>query len=209
MEDQSLFRTLSHPARAKIIKLLYENVSLTYDEMLLSLRIGPWQLDSHLKILEGLIEAKNGAYSLTEKGVVAYRVMREVREFDLDREVVVKASLFKRAVATGLDFFFFFSIPALFVNRIEHVLIPIVPVLVIWTLMEARLGKTPGKYVVGTRAIKKKGMKLGLKESLIRNLGKFFLPLDLLLGLFYRKRGYIRFADYRARSVVIDEEVEE
>lgn len=66
------------------------------------------------------------------------------------------------------------------------------------TVLEAYKGQTPGKYLLGIRAVKVGGGKVGLLESAIRNAGKaFLLPLDLIVGIiFYHKRGFIRFFDF-------------
>jgi hypothetical protein len=180
---------------------------MSYDEMLRILKIGPWQLDARIKELQGLVKlSADGFYSLTEKGRIAYQIMKDVRKFNPDEEVAIKASFIRRTLATFFDFIFFFTIPAIFINSAEAALVTVAAVLVIWTFMEAQVGRTPGKFVFGTRVIEESGVKLGLKGSLIRNLGKFFIPLDVLLGLiFHRNEGYLRYTDYKARSTVLYE----
>lgn len=77
-------------------------------------------------------------------------------------------------------------------------------VLIYFTLLEAYKGQTPGKYLLGIRVVKVGGLKMGLLESGIRNMGKvFLLPFDLLVGIiFYRKHGYLRFFDYYTKVSV-------
>jgi uncharacterized RDD family membrane protein YckC len=76
-------------------------------------------------------------------------------------------------------------------------------ILIFITLLEAYRGQTLGKYIIGIRVIKVGGRKIGLLESGIRNAGKvFLLPLDLIVGLFYLKRGYIRFFDFFTNTTV-------
>lgn len=71
------------------------------------------------------------------------------------------------------------------------------------SMLEAYKGQTLGKYVLGIRVVTINGNKIGLLESGIRNAGKIFLlPLDLIMGLFYLKKGYIRFFDYYTNSKI-------
>lgn len=77
-------------------------------------------------------------------------------------------------------------------------------VFIAFTLMDSYKGQTPGKYLLGIRVVSTSNRRLDLIEAAIRNIGKvFLLPLDLLMGLiFYRKPGYIRFADFYTQSKV-------
>lgn len=76
-------------------------------------------------------------------------------------------------------------------------------VLIFITLLEGYRGQTLGKYIVGIRVVKVGGRKIGLLESGIRNAGKvFLLPLDMIIGLFYLKKGYLRFFDYFTNTTV-------
>lgn len=76
-------------------------------------------------------------------------------------------------------------------------------ILIFVTFLEAYRGQSLGKYIIGIRVVKVGGRKIGLIESGIRNAGKIFLlPLDLIVGLFYIKRGYLRFFDYFTDTTV-------
>ncbi len=90
---------------------------------------------------------------------------------------------------------------ARFIAVYAHILFAVV---IYFTLLEAYKGQTPGKYMFGIRVVKVGGLKMGLLESGIRNMGKvFLLPFDLLVGIiFYRKRGYLRFFDYYTEVTV-------
>ncbi|MEM4310867.1 MAG: RDD family protein [Nitrososphaerales archaeon] len=71
------------------------------------------------------------------------------------------------------------------------------------TLIEAYKGQTPGKYIMKIRVIKISGEKIGILESGIRNAGKIFLlPLDLIIGIFYYRKGFIRFFDYYIEAMI-------
>jgi uncharacterized RDD family membrane protein YckC len=93
------------------------------------------------------------------------------------------------------------QLSARFIAVYAHILFAVV---IYFTLLEAYKGQTPGKYLLGIRVVKVGGLKMGLLESGIRNMGKvFLLPLDLLVGIiFYRKRGYLRFFDYYTEVTV-------
>jgi hypothetical protein len=167
---------------------------------LLSLKTGPWILDRHLKDLEGLIQKSGGEYRLTERGRLAYRLLAEVKR--PEGELVKKASFWKRALSTFLDFVFFFGIPLIFFPFIAFLLY-LGLVLVCWSVMESYNGQTLGKKILGIRVIKENGKKLSFKDAVIRNIGKALLPLDLLIGFLYKE---IRFLDKKTCSKVIDEE---
>ncbi|MFQ5800185.1 MAG: response regulator [Candidatus Hydrothermarchaeales archaeon] len=75
---------------------------------------------------------------------------------------------------------------------------------VLFSVLEGYKGETLGKFLLGLRVVKRDGSKLTFADAAVRNLGKvFLLPIDLLLGLKYRKYGYVRFFDYYTRSTVV------
>jgi CheY-like chemotaxis protein len=75
---------------------------------------------------------------------------------------------------------------------------------ILFSALEAYKGETLGKFMLGLRVVKRDGSKITFTEAAVRNAGKvFLLPVDLLLGLKYRKHGYIRFFDYYTRSTVV------
>ena len=74
----------------------------------------------------------------------------------------------------------------------------------LFSVLEGYKGETLGKFLLGLRVVKKDGSKLSFADAAVRNVGKvFLLPIDLLLGLKYRKYGYVRFFDYYTRSTVV------
>jgi ActR/RegA family two-component response regulator len=75
---------------------------------------------------------------------------------------------------------------------------------ILFSALEGYRGETLGKYLLGLRVVKRDGSKLTFAETAVRNVGKvFLLPVDLILGLKYRKFGYIRFFDYYTKSAVV------
>jgi CheY-like chemotaxis protein len=75
---------------------------------------------------------------------------------------------------------------------------------ILFSALEGYKGETLGKYLLGLRVVKRDGSKITFTEAAVRNVGKvFLLPIDLLLGLKYRRHGYIRFFDYYTRSTVV------
>ncbi len=74
----------------------------------------------------------------------------------------------------------------------------------LFTVLEGYKGETLGKFLLGLRVVKRDGSKISFADAAVRNLGKvFLLPLDLLLGMRYRKFGYFRFFDYYTKSTVV------
>lgn len=238
LKEVDLFKVLSHPMRARIVELLNEKVELSYTELLNTLGSDTGQLNFHLKTIGDLCETTpEGTYILTKKGRVAHTILREVRQLGGSVEEArpeAHAPLTKRAVANVVDFVLLVGLPSLIVFGIatltpemvgpfifDKTIHPIMIVeyfhavlslaLVALTLMETHNGQTLGKYIVGIRVVKRSGRRLNLVETTIRNVAKiFFIPLDLLVGmLFYREKGYLRFADYYvdAKVVEVKEEV--
>jgi uncharacterized RDD family membrane protein YckC len=225
-KESDLFKILSHPTRAKIIELLYEKVEQSYTELLHTLGIDTGQLNFHLKSMADLTETtEEGTYILSEKGKLAYRVLKDVEKIEGKREEPVvaeaRASLLKRLLANVIDMLLLIGVPFTLifilslwlpfryldpVSIVEflHALFSLA--LVALTLLEVHNGQTIGKYLLGLRVISVNGRKLRIIEATLRNIAKiFFLPLDLLVGwLCYRKEGYIRFSDYLIKAKVVD-----
>jgi uncharacterized RDD family membrane protein YckC len=226
---KGLFKVLSHQIRVRTIRALYENIELSYSEILSILKIDAGQLNFHLKNMQGLYsKIESGNYVLTEKGKFAYHMIEEVAKFEGDEEaraIEFPATILKRALATIIDTSLFVGAPLMVVSSIS-LLFPFHPEtgtlpllltvflmllmflsLIVHVAMEASTGQTIGKYAMNIRAVKESGRKLDLAESTIRNVGKIYvLPFDLLIGLlfYYRKTGYVRFTCYFTKSKVID-----
>lgn len=226
---KGLFKVLSHPIRVRTIRTLYENIELSYSDVLNILNIDAGQLNFHLKNMQELYsKLGNGNYVLTEKGKFAYHMVEEVASFEGDEEAMAiefPATIIKRGVATVIDTFLFVGAPLMVVTSIS-LLFPFHPEtgtlpllltvflmllmflsLIVHVAMESATGQTIGKYAMKIRAVKESGRKLDLAESTIRNVGKIYLlPFDLLIGLlfYYRQKGYIRFTCYITKSKVID-----
>lgn len=76
-------------------------------------------------------------------------------------------------------------------------------IFILITALESYRGQTLGKYVLGIRVVTIQGHKIEMQQSIIRNAGKvFLLPLDLILGIFYWKKGFIRFFDFYTNSMI-------
>ncbi len=93
-------------------------------------------------------------------------------------------------------------------NVITNSLLLYSPVLlftwILFSVLEGYKGETLGKYLLGLRVVKRDGSKLTFIDAAVRNLGKvFLLPIDLILGLKFKKFGYTRFFDYYTRSTVV------
>ncbi len=222
----NLFKVLSHPIRQKLIELIHKNIELPYTEILNTLKIDAGQLNFHLKHVKGLYTKNDqGNYMLTKKGKMAYELIREVNKIEGIEETVVvtpKASVFKRSVATIIDFGIFIGTPfavmliisiwAPFTHQDSPILITLFLhtvfflTFIVFTFMEAYQGQTPGKFMTKIVVIHESGRKLNLMESVLRNVSKaYLLPLDLILGLlFTRKKGYYRVVNYYLKAQVIN-----
>lgn len=225
-DEYELFKALSHPIRAKIIELIYENGELSYTEILTALKIDTGQLNFHLRnIRELYARTEDGNYVLNEAGKLGYYVIRGVKKHTNREEVAVEpqAPVEKRVIAALIDYVTFIGSPFLFILFLslwipfgERGLDPVIVAQFVHAIfflallammsMETYNGQTIGKYIMKIRAVKETGRKINLVESIIRNVAKiFFLPLDLLVGLlFFRKQGYIRFADYYTKIKIVD-----
>ena len=223
----NLFKVLSHPIRQRLIELIHKNIELPYTEILNTLKIDAGQLNFHLKHVKGLYTKNDqGNYMLTEKGRIAYGLIKEVKKIENVREetiVIPKASTFRRFVATVIDFALFIGSP-IAVVLILSICAPLTPLdhspiiitmflhsvffltFVAFSFMEAYQGQTPGKFIMQIIVIHESGRRLNLMESVLRNIAKLYLfPIDLLLGvLFVRKKGYYRIANYYLKAHVID-----
>ena len=73
----SFFEALTHPIRLKIITFLYENETLTYTQLLESLKIDTGKLNFHFKKLGDLIEKTN-------------RVLKKIRSIMSSKEIISK-----------------------------------------------------------------------------------------------------------------------
>ncbi len=79
-------------------------------------------------------------------------------------------------------------------------------VFALFAVMEAFLGKTPGKFIAGTRVVDEAGNRIGLVPALIRNLLRFidgfaFYLLGLIVVLV--DKGNRRLGDMAAKGRVV------
>jgi uncharacterized RDD family membrane protein YckC len=207
----------------RLIELIHENIQLSYSEILNTLKIDAGQLNFHLKNMRELYVKSKGYYMLNEKGVFAYSLINKVRKMERLREFRISlktAPLYKRVVASLIDAVLFVGSPVTVVllislltppKALDPILLTVFAMLIMFLSllvlapMEASTGQTIGKYITGIRVVKDSGRKIDLSESTIRNVGKiYFLPLDLLLGLMVRRKGYLRFTCFMTKSVVVE-----
>lgn len=229
LKTTEFFKVLSHEIRAKIISLLYENMEMSYTEILHTMNLEEGNLNFHLRKLKGFVEqTENKNYRLSEYGKITYSMLQEVdaRLWKDAREIiktgdyqVFSGQIFvRRIVAAFIDFtLFLFPGAALFFIMGEGLRMEINTFLMViylqsalqfayaaFVIMESYNGQTIGKYIMKIRVLKMNGDKISILESAVRNIGKvFLLPLDLLVGmLFFRKNGNIKFFDYYTKTTV-------
>lgn len=229
LKTVEFLKVLSHEIRVKIISLLYENIEMSYTEILNTLNLEAGNLNFHLRKMKNFVElTEKNNYRLSEYGKIAYVMLQGVdaRLWGDAKEIIKTGNnvpisvsiILRRAAATLIDFSMFvvFGVALFFVSshgfRLDvhtfHVVIYIQLALqfayISFVVMEAYKGQTIGKYMMKIRVVKINGAKITLLESAIRNVGKvFLLPLDILIGIiFYRKKGYIKFLDYYTETTV-------
>jgi uncharacterized RDD family membrane protein YckC len=224
------FKTLSHPVRREMIRLLYERIELSYTELLNELKIDEGQLNFHLRAMKVLLDhSGDGRYKLNNIGKAAYHMIKDITRILGAADYLVKpkisGGLFLRlVVAFLLDVAVFFVATGAFLDEnvwhlamlhwadvskhmtgiIEAYAHIFFATFIVFTLLEAYKGQTLGKYLMGIRVVAVTGRRLTIVESGIRNAGKvFLLPIDLIVGIiFLRSQGYVRFFDYYTRCMV-------
>lgn len=85
----SLHKILRDGTRRRIILLLQEKGSLSYVDLMKALGItNTGKMNYHLKVLGNLLSKKDGdQYILSEKGVLAYRLMQEFSDANTERQM--------------------------------------------------------------------------------------------------------------------------
>ncbi len=226
-QDEDIFKMLSHPIRRAIIKILYERVELSYSELLREVKVEEGLFNFHLRNMRPLIElTEDKTYILSRKGKLAYELIRKVEQETplhsamLTPPKVTVGILLRRAAAFLIDLLIFIIATGVFLDPNFYHLIQLhiadiqrhsteiilayshifFAAFIVFTLLESYKGQTIGKYITRIRVLTITDRRLSLVESGIRNMGKvFLLPIDVLIGLFYIKRGYVRFFDYYIR----------
>jgi hypothetical protein len=100
MEDKysTMFSSLKHPARRKILKMLSEK-SMTFSEMLEKLEIPGSHLTYHLETLdEFLVKMDDGKYNLSSFGKASVSMMKGAEEVPSKTKKVSPLSLKRKAV---------------------------------------------------------------------------------------------------------------
>lgn len=227
LKTVEFFKVLSHEIRVKIITLLYQNIEMSYTEVLHTMNLEEGNLNFHLRKMKDFVElSEKKNYRLSEYGKIAYsmlqsvdaRLMKDAPEIIRSGASLSASMLIRRAIAALMDFtlfvfigvalFFLLSHGLRFDVHTFHIIIYLQLSLqfayISFVVLEAYSGQTIGKYVMKIRVVKINGDKVGIMESAIRNIGKvFFLPFDILIGvLLYRKKGYIKFFDHYTKTMV-------
>jgi uncharacterized RDD family membrane protein YckC len=75
-----------------------------------------------------------------------------------------------------------------------------------FAVLEGRFGRTPGKYLLGLKAIKIDGTPIDYKDALIRNIPKFFgnfIIIDALIMVVFFNKEKQRAFDKVANTIVV------
>lgn len=226
-QEDDIFKVLSHPLRRAIIKTLYDRVELSYSELLRETGIEEGLFNFHLRNMRSLIEVtEDRTYILSHKGRVAYELIRKAEREELVKPNFLEPPKItwgvaaRRVVAFLIDSLVFITATGVFLdpNFYHFIMLHISDLqqhaaeiilayshiffaaFITFTLLESYKGQTIGKYITRIRVLTLSNRRLSLVESGIRNMGKvFLLPIDVLIGLFYIKKGYVRFFDYYIR----------
>jgi DNA-binding transcriptional ArsR family regulator len=97
----TMFSSLKHPARRKILRVLSEK-PLTFSEMLDLLGVSSSNLTYHLESLGELVTQENGIYKLSTFGSAAVSTMRVVEEAP-EVQPKKRASMFKLKTALAVS----------------------------------------------------------------------------------------------------------
>ena len=188
-----------------------------------TLDIDTGKLSFHIRTLAPFIEqTKTGKYRLSPAGEDAVRVIKDVESWAEMSAVNRKtsqlplASFKQRTYAFLTDYIIMFllalsllfpSLLSLQGNWILELLYPLfVALVLLWvycTILEGFSGQTLGKRVVGLMAMKIDGKKIDYEHAVVRNLGKIFLPFDLIFGYELNDPRFIRYFDKFAGTTVI------
>lgn len=222
-----IFSVLSHPLRRRILLMLSENGENSFTDLMNSLNVDTGKLSFHIRNLVGFIEqTETGKYRLTKPGMNAVRLVADLETWAVETDVARRislplASIRKRTLAflvditvvfsvllvTAIMTYLFSSISTGSVFRLEFNVV--VFVIVFWvysTLLEGFGGQSLGKRIIGLTVIRIDGKKMFYDHAAVRNLGKIFLilPFDLLIGIRFEDRRYIRYFDKFAGTTVVD-----
>jgi uncharacterized RDD family membrane protein YckC/DNA-binding HxlR family transcriptional regulator len=218
-----ILSVLSHRIRREILLTLHEKEETTFTDLMNTLDIDTGKLSFHIRTLAPFIEqTKTGKYRLSPAGEDAVRVIKDVESWAEMSAVNRKtsqlplASFKQRTYAFLTDYIIMFllalsllfpSLLSLQGNWILELLYPLfVALVLLWvycTILEGFSGQTLGKRVVGLMAMKIDGKKIDYEHAVVRNLGKIFLPFDLIFGYELNDPRFIRYFDKFAGTTVI------
>lgn len=126
IKPEDLFDALRHEHRTRIIQLLYENVEMSYSDILNAMEVETGLLNFHLRKIKKYVRSTDGGtYTLSECGRLAYEIYRgaDVRLQSLGFEAVGAGTrlhintVVRRVLAFLLDTTIFFMSFGLFLDR--------------------------------------------------------------------------------------------
>jgi len=93
----NLYKIVEDPKNAELIKILYEAYQMPYEELLREMDIKPHKLNSLLEATEGLWDTPSQySYKLTERGEVAYGIMKSRNLKMKNKKDAIKKELSER-----------------------------------------------------------------------------------------------------------------
>jgi uncharacterized RDD family membrane protein YckC len=219
-----ILSVLSHRIRREILLILHEKDETTFTDLMNTLKIDTGKLSFHIRSLSPFIEqTESGKYKLSPAGTDAVRVIRDVEswaEMSISGRKASQLSLAtfrRRTYAFLIDYVIMFlvSLPLLLPSLLslgENWIVALLNLLFValaflWvycTILEGFSGQTLGKRVIGLMAIKIDGKRVSYDHAAVRNIGKIFLPFDLVFGYELKDPRFIRYFDKFAGTTVIN-----
>jgi len=218
-----ILSVLSHRIRREILLILHEKEETTFTDLMNTLDIDTGKLSFHIRSLSPFIEqTEKGKYKLSKAGADAVRVIKDVESWSEMSAVSQKesalslASFKQRTYSFLIDYSLMFLVTmAFFLPSLltlgENWVIALLNLLLfalpfVWgysAILEGFSGQTLGKRAIGLMATKIDGKKVGYEHATVRNLGKVFLPFDLVFGYELNDPRFIRYFDKFAGTTVI------
>lgn len=125
LKPADIFDIFGHEIRIEVIRLLHENIEMTYSSIRDMMKIDPGLLNFHLRKLKGFIKiTEKGTYILSDYGKIAYEVLYWTENFCpkvlRDKNIKYPITLnivSRRVLAFLLDSFVLFLCTGIFLSK--------------------------------------------------------------------------------------------
>jgi hypothetical protein len=216
LTEQNISRilsVLSHPIRRQVILYLNEHKTATFTDLANFTAVDTGKLSFHLRTLgDFLKQTEEGKYKLSNKGVNAIILIKDLEDWAISAEVANKSASritkpSRRITATLVDFIL---VQAFILLGFQLYLLPLNPIVFVglfWsylTLFEGFRGQSIGKMLLSIKVVRLDREKISYGQAAIRNFGKvFLLPADLIAGFWLKDKRYLRYFEKYTQTTVI------